>query len=166
MKLQLITFITLTLLIWNVSAYSQVTDTDQINILRGKVIDGDTLPHILLKEVVVIPPWKYANQREYVRYTRLVHNVKITLPYARMASSKLMEINQEMGKIKGDKARKKFLKEAEKKLFSEFEAPLRKLTFSQGKLLIRLIDRETGNTSYDLIRQYKGKVSEIGRAHV
>jgi len=163
MKTVLVILITIASSIWSFSLLSQVqtpvNDSDQTVILRGKVIEGDTLPHVYLKEVVIIPPWKFANQREYVRYTRLVHNVKVTLPYARIASAKLMEINQEMAKIKGDKERKKYLKEAEKKLFAEFEAPLRKLTFSQGKLLIRLIDRETGNTSFELIRQYKGKIS-------
>ncbi len=147
---------------WSFGLYPQVqshdNNIDQNIILRGKVIDGDTLPHFVLKEVLVVPQWKFANQKEFVRYTRLVHNIKITLPYARLASTKLQAINNELVKIKGDKARRKFLKEEENKLFSEFEKPLKKLTFSQGKLLIRLIDRETGNTSYDLIRQYKGKI--------
>lgn len=147
---------------WSFGLYPQVqspdNNMDQNIILRGKVIDGDTLPHIVLKEILVVPQWKFANQKEFVRYTRLVHNIKITLPYARLASTKLLAINNELVKIKGDKARRKYLKEEENKLFSEFEKPLKKLTFSQGKLLIRLIDRETGNTSYDLIRQYKGKI--------
>lgn len=128
-------------------------------VLMGKVLNGDTLPHVLLKEITIFPTLKFANQKEYLRYSRLVHNVKVTLPYARIASARLLEINNELGTIKSEKERKKYLKEAEKNLFAEFEAPLRKLTFSQGKMLIRLIDRETGNTSFDLIKQYKGKVS-------
>ncbi len=163
MRLHLYFFLVAFFICWGINLHPQVKDqgesNDQFKILKGKVIGGDTLPHVMLKEVVVIPSWKFASQREYVRYSRLVHNIKVTLPYARIASGKLLEINNQLAGIKGDKARKKFLNEAEKKLFEEFESPLRKLTFSQGKLLIRLIDRETGNTSYELIRLYKGKVS-------
>ena len=144
-----------------VRSQSRSVPVDSIKnvILKGRIINGDTLPHIVLQEVTIVPPWEFKNRREYLRYTRLVHNIKVALPYARIASAKLKDINSELGKIKGDKARRKYLREAEKQLFAEFEAPLRKLTFSQGKILIKLIDRETGDTSYDLIRLYKGKVS-------
>jgi hypothetical protein len=163
MKIVWTTFIALALIISNVSLFSQVHSSGETSkepiILRGRVVDGDTLPHVVLNEVIIFPPWKFASQKEYLRYSKLVRNVKITLPYARIASSKLLEISNELTKIKGEKERKKFLKEAEKELFAEFEGPLRKLSFSQGKMLIRLIDRETGSTSYDLIKQYRGKVT-------
>lgn len=156
----LITFITG---ISSFSVYSQVqsanNDVNGTVIIRGRIIDGDTLPHIDLREVLIMPQWKFVNQKQYIRYSKLVRNIKITLPYARLASAKLAEINKELEKIDGDRARKRYLKVAEKKLFDEFEAPLRKLSFSQGRLLIRLIDRETGETSFELIRQYKGKIS-------
>jgi len=132
---------------------------DKYQVLRAQVIDGDTVPYIALKEVVIIPPWKFKNKKEQIAYTRLARNVKITLPYARIAGEKLYQINSDLKKIKSDKDRKKYLKEAEKNLFAEFEAPLKSLTFSQGKVLIKLIDRETGNTGYELIKQYRGSVS-------
>ena len=156
----LITFATATI---SGTVHSQsvpaINDSIKNVILRGRIINGDTLPHIVLQEVTIVPPWKFKSKREYLRYTRLVHNIKVALPYARLASSQLRDINSELGKIKGDKARRKYLREAEKQLFAEFEAPLRKLTFSQGKILINLIDRETGDTSFELIQLYKGKVS-------
>ena len=127
--------------------------------LKSRIIDGDTIPHKLLNEVTVIKPWEFKNKREQVQYSRLVRNIKITLPYARVSSAKLKEINDNLAKIPTDKERKAYLKRAEDELFAEFEAPLRKLSFSQGKLLIRLIDRETGNTGYELIRHYKGGLS-------
>lgn len=126
--------------------------------LKPEIIDGDTLPHVLLNEVTVIKPWEFKNRREYQRYSRLVRNIKVTLPYARMAAERLAKINEDLLSIKGDRARRKYMREAEDQLFAEFEAPLRKLTFSQGKLLIRLIDRETGDNSYNLIKEYKGGV--------
>jgi len=132
---------------------------ENFHVLKAAIIDGDTIPHVLLKEVTIIPQWNFKNNKERIAYTRLVHNVKITLPYARIASEKLYEINSQLAKIKDDKGRKNYLKKAEKDLFAEFEAPLRNLTFSQGKVLIKLIDRETGNTGFELIKEYRGGVS-------
>jgi len=123
--------------------------------LETKVVHGDTLPHVTLHEVSVVPKWKFRNKREYKKYSRMVYNIKKTLPYARMAAKKLHEIDAHMQTLKTDKERKQYLKEAEKKLFAEFERPLRHLTVSQGFLLIRLIDRETGDTTYNLIKEYK-----------
>jgi hypothetical protein len=128
-------------------------------LLSGKVVGNDTIPHVFLSEVLVTTRWKHKNNRDAMRYSRLVRNVKITLPYARLASAKLREINQQLHLLPTEKQRKEYLKKAEKELFSEFEAPLRKLSFSQGRLLINLIDRETGDTSFDLIKEYKGGFS-------
>lgn len=132
---------------------------EEVFLLESKVLNGDTIPHILLREVKVVPDWKFRSKRERKTYNRFVRNIKIALPYARVAANKLNSINAELAGIEGEKARKEFLKEAEKELFNQFEKPLRKLTFSQGRILIKLIDRETGDTSYDLIKTYKGGFS-------
>lgn len=132
---------------------------EKVYMLQSIVKNGDTIPHIVLAEVKVVPDWKYENKRERRKYNRFVRNIKVALPYARVAARKLDAINTELSRIENEKARKEYLKEAEKKLFKEFEKPLRKLTFSQGRMLIKLIDRETGNTSYDLIKEYKGGFS-------
>ncbi len=133
--------------------------SDTLYLLKSKIFYGDTIPHIYLPEVTVVPRWQFKNKKEYRTYNRLVHNIKVTLPYARLASVKLQEIDKELRYIEDKKQRRVYLKEAEKKLFGEFEQPLRKLTFSQGRLLIKLIDRETGNTSYELIKEFKGGFS-------
>ena len=132
---------------------------EQVYMLETEVADGDTIPHVLLAEVKVVPEWKYKNKREKRVYNRLVRNIKVALPYARLAANKLHEIDAELARIEGEEERKKYLKTAEKKLFNDFEQPLRKLTFSQGRMLIKLIDRETGNTSYSLIKEFKGGFS-------
>jgi len=146
------------LLLFSAKAVSQeaklITGTKQI-FLETKVVHGDTLPHVTLHEISVVPKWKFRNKKEYRRYSRLVRNIKKTLPYARLAARKLHEIDDHMKTLKTEKERKEYLKTAEKKLFTEFEQPLRHLTVSQGLLLIRLIDRETGDTSYNLIKEYK-----------
>ncbi len=127
--------------------------------LKPEIMDGDTVPHILLNEVTIIPPWNFTSRREYNQYQRLVRNIKVTLPYARIAAERLAQMNAEMARIKDDRDRRRYLRDAEKQLFAEFEQPLRRLSFTQGRLLIKLIDRETGDTSYNLIREYKGGVS-------
>jgi hypothetical protein len=131
----------------------------EVYLLESEIVKGDTIPHIVLREVKVVPDWKFRNKRERRTYNRLVKNIKIALPYARVAAHKLNSINAELALIEREKERKEFLKEAEKELFNEFEKPLRKLTFSQGRMLIKLIDRETGDTSYNLIKEYKGGFS-------
>jgi hypothetical protein len=131
----------------------------EVYMLESKVEGTDTIPHIMLSEVKIVPEWRFRSKRERRVYNRLVKNIKVTLPYARVAARKLEVINAELAHIEGDKARKEYLKEAEKRLFNEFEQPLRKLTFSQGRMLIKLIDRETGETSYNLIKEYKGGFS-------
>ncbi len=136
-----------------------VTEVTSGNIVRGKVIDGDTIPHIDIREVVIMPAIKFKNKHHRARYSRLVRNIKKTLPYARLAKQRLYEIERALDTIPKEKERKKFLKQAEKDLFAEFEQPLRKLTFSQGRMLIKLIDRETGDTSYNLIKDLKGGFS-------
>ncbi len=143
-------------------AMSQVADnlslTDGRKLVKGKVEGNDTIPHVDIREIVIMPERQFKSNRDYMRYSRLVRNVKITLPYARVAAHKLADINRHMATLKTDKERRAYLKKAEKDLFAEFEKPLRKLTVSQGKLLIKLIDRETGSTTFDLIKQYKGGV--------
>ena len=147
----------------NVTSAQSVKSTEmageEVYMLESRVIDGDTIPHVVLAEVKVVPEWKYRSKRERRKYNRFVRNIKITLPYARVAARKLEAINAHLASIESQKEKKKYLKEAEKELFDEFEKPLRKLTFSQGRMLIKLIDRETGNTSYDLIKEYKGGFS-------
>jgi len=140
---------------------SAQTDTIKVEdlILKHTIIENDTLPHINLREIPVMPPYKFKNKRQRKRYSKLVRNIKITLPYARKAGKTINEINSELAYISKEKERKAYLKRREKELFEEFETPLKKLTFSQGKLLIKLINRETGDTTYQLIKEYKGGVT-------
>ncbi|MCT4587998.1 MAG: DUF4294 domain-containing protein [Carboxylicivirga sp.] len=133
---------------------------DSINIvLQHRIVNHDTIPHVNLQEVPVIPPYHFKNKRHKRRYGKLVRNVKKVLPFARSAGQKVNAINEHLANISSEKEKKAYLKQAEKELFDEFEKPLRKLTFSQGRLLIKLINRETGDTTYELIKHFKGGFS-------
>ena len=121
--------------------------------------DGLILPEIGIKEVVVIGRPATAKKFPFHRYQRLVYNLKKVYPYALVVRSKLEEANNELEKIPDEKERRKYLRQFEKDIFGEYEDDVRDMTITQGKLLIKLIDRETLNTSYELIRQYRGSFS-------
>jgi hypothetical protein len=89
----------------------------------------------------------------------MVYNLKKVYPYASVVRAKLDQINKELEKIPDDRQRKKYLRQEEKDIFGEYEDDVKDMTITQGRLLIKLIDRETLNTSYDLIRQYRGTFS-------
>jgi len=124
-----------------------------------KVINGDTLPIIYLREITIFPPRVFTSKREAIRYTKLVRKIKKVLPYAKLAKLKIMLIELEMKKIPTEEGRKEYLKIAEKKLRADFEDEIKNMTMSEGRILIKLIDRETGKTSYELIKQLKGSFS-------
>ncbi len=119
------------------------------------VIDNDTVPLYKLKEVTIISSRDLLTAEEIRKNKKLIRNAKIVLPYAKMANAKLMELNNRMEKLSG-KDRKKFIKQAEKEIEVQYGKELEKMTFSQGKLLIKLIDRETGNSSYILVQELRG----------
>ncbi|WP_430812083.1 MULTISPECIES: DUF4294 domain-containing protein [unclassified Carboxylicivirga] len=140
------------------STAQEVADSIHL-LIKHRIINNDTIPHVNLNEVAVIPSYRFKNKRHKKRYGRMVRNIKKVLPYARSASHKVREINTHLNTLHSEKEKKAYLKEAEKSLFNEFEQPLRKLTFSQGRLLIKLINRETGDTTYELIKHFKGGFS-------
>jgi len=125
--------------------------------------DGETLPEIQIKEVTVVGHQKGAAGRrtlsQYRKYERLVYNLKKTYPYAIVARMRLEKVNQELQKITDEKERRKYLRGVEDQVFGEYEDDIRDMTITQGRLLIKLIDRETRNTSYELIKQYRGALS-------
>lgn len=134
---------------------------DGFKVYPARIVDGDTLANILIKEVVVFPKRKFASKKDYRQYKRLVHNLKVVYPYAQIAKYKISEMDVHYRSLKTDKERKKYTKQVEQELRDEFEGQLVKLTISQGRLLIKLIDREVGKTTYAVIRDLKGGFSAI-----
>ena len=132
---------------------------DRFYVLQKVTRDGVALPEIEIKEVTITGKKKLGSAFQYWRYERLVYNVKTVWPYAVLVRTKLIDVNAELEKIGGDKERKEYIKGVEKQIFKDYEASMRDMTMAQGKILIKLIDRETQNTSFDLIREYKGKIS-------
>jgi len=118
--------------------------------------DGITMPEVEIKEVTVIAPPSSERRNEYRKYVRLIANLKKVYPYAFIVRVKLNQVNDDLEKLKSEKERKEYIKNVEKNIFGEYEDDMRQLTLTQGRLLIKLIDRETQNTSYTLIKEYRG----------
>ena len=119
--------------------------------------DGLTLPEVEIKEVTVYAHPQFPKKSDFRKYERLVYNLKRVYPYALIVRNKLAQVDNDISKIKDEKERKEYLKKVEKNVFAEYEGDIRDMTISQGRLLIKLIDRETQNTSYVLIKDYRGK---------
>ncbi len=128
-------------------------------LVAGKIIDGDTVPHIKLRQITILPPFKFTNNRQRRRYSRLVRYVKKVYPYSQIVKDKLYEINAHVDSVDSRREKKKYINKKEKELKEEFEGELRKLTFSQGRILIKLINRETGETTYAIVKDLKGSLS-------
>ncbi|MDR2916890.1 MAG: DUF4294 domain-containing protein [Tannerella sp.] len=123
----------------------------------GSVEGKDTIPFVYLKEVLVFPPLKFKNEKERHEYNKLIRDVKKTLPYAKMVYATLIETYEYIETLPDDKTKDAHLKRMEKELFKQYKPELKKLTLSQGKLLIKLIDRECHQSSYQLVGAFLGK---------
>lgn len=127
--------------------------------LGYQVVGGDTVYLAFLRDIYIFPPNKFKNKKQEEFYWRTVRDVKKALPYAKIVGSELMRVNSLLEQIPNPKERKKYLAQYEKDVFSKYEKDLRKLTLNQGRLLLKLIDRQCNSTSYDLIKSYRGSIT-------
>jgi len=117
----------------------------------------DTIPQFgfPLKEVVLFQPLKFRTIDELREYLILRRRVIKVYPYAKLASDRLMILNKRLNNLKSKRSKKKYLKRLEKFLYEEFEQELKKLSRSQGRILIKLVHRQTGITIFGLIRELR-----------
>ncbi|MDR1345032.1 MAG: DUF4294 domain-containing protein [Tannerellaceae bacterium] len=127
-----------------------------VGLHRATIHNGDTLATVEIREIIIYPEMRFKNKRAQQNYDKLVRDVKRTLPYAKMVYYTLIETYEYMETLPNDKARAQHLKRIEKELFQEYKPELKRLTLSQGKLLIKLIDRECNQSSYNILRAYLG----------
>lgn len=121
------------------------------------LIEGDSIPQygITLKEVVVFQPLRFKTREELKRYVLLRRRVFRVYPYAKLAADRLTVLNDRLNKIESKRGRKKYLKRLEKFIYEEFEEELKKLSKSQGRILIKLVHRQTGSTTFDLVKELR-----------
>jgi hypothetical protein len=123
------------------------------------IYDGDTMELKTLEFVSVYGKISAAQARANAKYNRLRNAVYVTYPYARRAGAVMNDINAKLAAVKEKEERKKYIKSREKELKKEFSDPLTNLSVYQGKVLMKLINRETGNNCYEIIKEYKGGVT-------
>lgn len=146
----------------------QVELSAQTTILKnteGKVVGyrvpievqgSDTIFLFQLHSVYIFPPMKFKNKQQEKYYWKLVRDVKKTLPYSKLITKVIKETNDTLIHMRSDRDRDRYMKKFEKDIYKKYENSFKNMSFSQGKLLIRLIDRECDATSYELIKVYRG----------
>ena len=125
------------------------------------VYKGDTLPTVKLPTLYVFKPKRFKSKREKKRYDKLVRDVKITLPIANEVRGIVIETYEYLQTIPDEKARRRHINAVEKGLKEQYTPRLKKLSLSQGKLLIKLVDRQTNSTGYELVRAFMGSFKAV-----
>ena len=125
----------------------------------GKVLhDGDSIQYMEMNNVYVYPQLTFKNRKQAESYMRLVKNVKKVLPIAKEARMMLIETTEYLETLPDQKSKDEHIKRVEDDIFRTYKPKMKKLTYSQGKLLIKLIDRECNSSSYDMIKAFMGPV--------
>lgn len=120
------------------------------------VYEGDTIPYITLRNVYVYPKMRFKNKKQERYYYKLVRDVKKTLPIAKEIRGIVIETYEYLETLPDEKAKDKHIKAVEKGLKEQYTPRMKKLTFSQGKLLIKLVNRECNQSSYQLVKAFMG----------
>ena len=125
----------------------------------GKVLeDGDSIQYMEMNNVYVFPPITFSSKKQQNAYMRLVKNVKTVLPIAKEARLIMMETAEYLETLPNKEAKDEHMKRVEKSIMKEYKPRMKKLTYSQGKLLIKLIYRESNSSGYELIQAFLGPV--------
>ena len=122
---------------------------------KAIVYSSDSMPAMMIPAVNIYDVNKY-NYLKSRKYRRQIYNVKKAYPYAVIANHRLKALDRELSQISSKKEQKEVLNSAEKEIMNEFEDELKKLTITQGIILVKLIDRETGQTSYEVVKEIRG----------
>lgn len=120
------------------------------------VYEGDTIPCGQIPTVYIFKPLKFKNKREQMEYYKLVRNVKKVYPIAREINKTIIETYEYLQTLPNEKARQRHIKRVEKGLKEQYTPRMKKLSFAQGKLLIKLVDRQSNQTSYELVKAFMG----------
>ncbi|PIF01484.1 MAG: hypothetical protein CR994_00930 [Maribacter sp.] len=137
---------------------AQVED-QPLDSIAGKIIiiEGDSTIYnsIPLEEVYVFSKLKFTSYKEKLRYYILRRKTIKVFPYAKMAAERLQELNDSLSRIKKPRKRKKYTKKVQKYIEGEFSDELKKLTRTEGQILVKLIYRQTGHTAFDLVKELR-----------
>lgn len=145
----------------NLAGTTLAQKPQKLQILSGIMNGKDTVPHIDLDEVEIHPKKTFKSKSEEQQYWRLVMRVKKVFPYAKEAASLLKKYEKEVPANARGKDRRVYVRRAEQELMKKYGETLKKMSINDGRVLIKLIDRETSKASYDLIYELKGGVPAV-----
>ena len=148
-------FCILVIFVFTNLVYSQsVVDSVMLQINQN-----DTFYLARMQDVWVYPKMVFKNKKQERFYWKTVRDVKKTLPFAKELTKEMQVADHQLALLPDEKARRKWWKQHEKYLFQKYESDFRRMTASQGQMLMKLMDRESDRTSYDIIKHYRGKAS-------
>lgn len=154
-------------------ARAQIEETGQADALPDKISPtfykkkdkelymGEYITVIIMPELPVYPPLRFKNEREMRRYNRLVYNVKKTLPIAKRVNAIIEETYMILEQLPDKESKDRHIRDIEKSIREQYEPEMKKLTYSQGKLLIKLIDRECNQSSYEIVKAFFGPAKAV-----
>jgi hypothetical protein len=129
--------------------------------LPANIVNGDTVPVMVLDEVTISPPNTVTASIDPARYSKLARDVKKVYPFAVIAGIKLKEYNDMLDTIKDESVKKIKLKQAEEDLKNQFTDDIENMTHSQGVICLKLIYRQTGVTSYEIVKELRGSIRAV-----
>ncbi len=138
---------------WSIVALAQEPEGQ---LLPARIENGDTIPIVYMQPIWVIEKGNWNQVQQKRQYTRLFYHVLKVYPIAKEANKRLAFVEAELKKIQDPEVKAHYTKMYEQHLRKEFTPVLKKLTYTQGKILIKLIDRETTETSYELVKRFRG----------
>ena len=156
------------MLVASVSASAQKVDANGVPVPKSPVQksiqgryhfiteEGDTALMVVLGNVTVFPPMKFKNKKQEEFYWRTVRDVKRTLPYAKLIAETLLETYEYIETFPTKEEKEAHLTQMEKEVFNQYKPELKKFTKSQGKMLVKLINRETNQSSYSILKAFLG----------
>jgi hypothetical protein len=128
----------------------------EVHLVKYRIIGIDTVPYVDIAGVEVFDFKMFKTEKQARKNTRLIMNVKKVYPWAKLAGQKLQEYELILSQTENEHEKRKIMKQLEEEIHEEYGTELKKLTFSQGKILIKLIDRETTNSSFELVKDMRG----------
>lgn len=120
------------------------------------IYHGDTIAIMNLKPVYIYAPMKFKNNKQRQEYSKLVRDVRIAYPYAKMITAAIVETYEYMQSLPNDKARDKYMNDVQKYMMEEYKPKMKKMTKNQGKVLVKLIDRQCNTSSYNIVKALVG----------
>ena len=117
---------------------------------------GDTLMMLVMNTITIYPKERFRNKAEEEFYWKTVRDIKRTLPYAKLICSTLLETYEYIDTYQNEKQKQAYLEQFEKEIFKEYKPVMKKMTKNQGKMLIKLINRETNQSSFNIVKAFLG----------